>query len=76
MATGSGVSKMQLEELVRVIRRTPIIDNHAHPLLKAEMLSLHPLMSIATEAHGDAMYASSTSLAHLRAVKQLARVID
>src|SRR3569833_3777783 len=72
----AGVTRAQLAELVRVIRTTPIIDNHAHPLLKPEMLSRHPLMSIATEAHGDAIDAAHTSLAHHRAVKQLAKVLD
>jgi len=72
----AGVTRAQLAELVRVIRTTPIIDNHAHPLLKPEMLSRHPLMSIATEAHGDAIDAAYTSLAHHRAVKQLAKVLD
>jgi hypothetical protein len=73
---GGGASKAQLEELSRVIRCTPIIDNHAHPLLKPEMLSKYPLMSIATEAHGDAIDDTPKSLAHHRAVKQLAKVLD
>src|SRR3569833_3268411 len=66
----AGVTRAQLAELGRVIRTTPIIDNHAHPLLKPEMLSRHPLMSIATEAHGDAIAAAYTRLAHHRANKQ------
>ncbi len=69
------VTRWQLEELIRAIRRTPIIDNHAHPLLKPEIESGHPLMSITTEAHGDAIDASSTALAHHRAVKQLAKAL-
>lgn len=73
---GSGVTKAQLDEVIRAIRRTPIIDNHAHPLLKPEALSRHPLMSITTEASGDAIHAASTSLSHLRAIKQLAHVLD
>ncbi len=72
----SAVTRTQLDELARAIRRTPIIDNHAHPLLEAAMAGRRPLMSIATEAHGDAMHASATALAHLRAVRQLARVLD
>lgn len=71
-----GVTKAQLDEVCRVIRSTPIIDNHAHPLLKTEMLSRKPLLNMATEAHGDAIHATTTSLAHHRAVKQLASVLD
>lgn len=60
------------EALCRVIKTTPIIDHHAHPLLKLSAIRKHPLLSIATEANGDAIEDSKTSLAHLRAVKLLA----
>ncbi|KAK2615713.1 hypothetical protein N8I77_002448 [Diaporthe amygdali] len=72
----AGVSRAQLNEVVRAIRRCPIIDNHAHPLLKPEALAKHPLISITTEASGDAIHAAFTSLSHLRGVKQLAHVLD
>lgn len=75
-SAGAGVTKSQLAEVVRAIRRCPIVDNHAHPLLKAEALTKHPLISITTEASGDAIHATSTSLAHIRGVKQLAHVLD
>ncbi|KAE9570669.1 hypothetical protein CGMCC3_g13253 [Colletotrichum fructicola] len=61
--------------LSHTIQTTPIIDNHAHPLLDLEAIGRYPLLSITTEAHGDAIHASLTSLAHLRAVKQLAKVL-
>ncbi|OLN93094.1 Protein fluG [Colletotrichum chlorophyti] len=61
--------------LSHTIQTTPIIDNHAHPLLDLEAVGRYPLLSIATEATGDAIHASLTSLAHLRAVKQLAKVL-
>lgn len=67
--------KSQLAEVVRAIRACPIIDNHAHPLLKPEALTKHPLISITTEADGEAIHATSTSLAHVRGVKQLAHVL-
>ncbi|KAI0456533.1 amidohydrolase-domain-containing protein [Xylaria acuta] len=54
---------------------TPIIDHHAHPLLKSEFMGDHPLLSIATEAYGDALAHTSSSLAHIRAVKQLAQIL-
>ncbi|KAF5020673.1 hypothetical protein F66182_7307 [Fusarium sp. NRRL 66182] len=59
------------EALRRVIFNTPIIDHHAHPLLKLSATRKHPLLSIATEANGDALGDSKTSLAHVRAVKLL-----
>ncbi|KAI0152882.1 amidohydrolase-domain-containing protein [Xylariaceae sp. FL1272] len=50
----------------------PIVDNHAHPLLKNEFMGKHPLLSTASEAHGDALEDSRYSLAHIRAVNILA----
>ncbi|PHH68757.1 hypothetical protein CDD80_7274 [Ophiocordyceps camponoti-rufipedis] len=63
----------QKATLHHAIQTTPIIDNHAHPLLKQSSLAKHALLSIASEAQGDALTASTSSLPHLRAVKQLAR---
>lgn len=65
----------QVDAVARAIRSTPIIDHHAHPLLKAESLSTHPLLAITTEANGDAVHSATTSLPHLRAVRQLASVL-
>ncbi|OAA35794.1 developmental protein FluG [Metarhizium rileyi] len=61
------------ETLRQLIQSTPIIDNHAHPLLKSNHLDKHPLLTIVTEAHGDALDSSRTSLAHIRAVGQLSK---
>ncbi|KAK1530451.1 glutamine synthetase [Colletotrichum costaricense] len=61
--------------LTHTIQTTPIIDNHAHPLLDLDAIGRYPLLSITTEAHGDAIHASLTSLAHLRAVKQLSKIL-
>jgi len=61
--------------LSHTIQTTPIIDNHAHPLLDLDAIGRYPLLSITTEAHGDAIHASLTSLAHLRAVNQLSKVL-
>ncbi|KAL9943338.1 hypothetical protein ACHAQF_002281 [Verticillium nonalfalfae] len=61
--------------LARAIQNTPIVDNHAHPLLNLDAIDRYPLLSIVTEAHGDAIHASLTSLAHLRAVKQLSGIL-
>lgn len=64
-----------LADLVASIHATPIIDHHAHPLLKPHALARRPLASIATEASGDAIYAAWSSLAHARATKQLAEIL-
>lgn len=69
------VTDEQISELVQAIHQTPIIDNHAHPLLKPETVGQHPLLSIASEAHADAIRASVTSLPHHRAVHQLSAVL-
>ncbi|PHH91208.1 hypothetical protein CDD83_1314 [Cordyceps sp. RAO-2017] len=63
------------EALLRAIRSTPIIDNHAHPLLRFDALGKKPLLSIASEAHGAALGSSRSGLAHLRAVRQLAALL-
>ncbi|KAH7148839.1 hypothetical protein EDB81DRAFT_650162 [Dactylonectria macrodidyma] len=68
--------KVETEEALRhIINTTPIIDHHAHPLLNLSSIAKYPLLSISTEAHGDAINATQTSLAHLRAVKQLSRIL-
>lgn len=75
-AAETGVTKNQIDAVVEAIENCPIIDNHAHPLLKPEALAKHPLLSITTEASGDAIHAALTSLSHLRGVKQLAHALD
>ncbi|KAL2758192.1 hypothetical protein ACRALDRAFT_2097384 [Sodiomyces alcalophilus JCM 7366] len=62
--------------LSHTIQTTPIIDHHAHPILQHDAVPRYPLLSITTEANGDAIHASLTSLSHLRAVKQLAKVLQ
>ncbi|KAL2256347.1 hypothetical protein VTK26DRAFT_1813 [Humicola hyalothermophila] len=66
----------QVDAVVRAIRSTPIIDNHAHPLLKYDAQSKRPLLAITTEASGDAIDSAITSLPHLRAVRQLASMLN
>ncbi|OWP04053.1 glutamine synthetase [Marssonina coronariae] len=64
-----------MDSLIKAIKTTPIIDNHAHPLLIPSALSKYPLLAITTEAHGDALRATKSSLSHIRAVKQLSEVL-
>lgn len=68
-------TRAQLQELVRVIRTIPAIDNHAHPLLRREHLGSVPLASTVTEASGDALRDTPKTLAHHRAVRQLAAAL-
>ena len=64
-----------MDDLIKAIHTTPIIDNHAHPLLTPVASSKHPLLAITTEAHGDAIRTTTSSLAHIRAVNQLSYVL-
>ncbi|KAI0150908.1 glutamine synthetase [Pestalotiopsis sp. NC0098] len=73
MATVSDAFKA----LNAAIDNTPLIDNHCHNLLKPDHISKVPLLSIASEAQGnEALEASKTSLAHIRATKHLAQVLN
>lgn len=64
-----------ISDLRNLILSHPIIDNHAHNLLRSSHSTAAPLESITTEASGAALDDVSYSLAHQRAVKQLARWI-
>lgn len=71
----NGVTEEQIVNVARAVRLTPVIDHHAHPLLKPEFVGRHPLLSIVSEAHGDALEAATSTFAYHRAVKQLAAVL-
>ncbi|TAQ91123.1 hypothetical protein B7494_g555 [Chlorociboria aeruginascens] len=64
-----------MDDLRKAIATTPIIDNHAHPLLRPAAYGKYPLLSITTEAHGEAMKATPSTLSHIRGVNQLAHVL-
>ncbi|KAF7853938.1 hypothetical protein EAF04_010604 [Stromatinia cepivora] len=64
-----------MERLIHAIRTTPLIDNHAHPLLIPSSKFKYPLLGITTEAKGDALKATHSSLAHIRAINQLAEIL-
>ena len=64
-----------LRELRHWINNTPIIDHHAHNLLLSTEQKSRPLLSITTEAGGDALPDARSTLAHFRAVRQLAQVL-
>jgi len=64
-----------MEEIIKAIHTTPIIDNHAHPLLIPSAQKKYLLLAITTEAHGDAMKYTTSSLSHIRAVNQLSGIL-
>ena len=64
-----------MEKLNTAIHSTPIIDSHAHPLLLPSVRVKYPLLSIVSEASGEALDISPSSLPHLRAVKDLSNVL-
>jgi len=65
-----------MDELVNAIETTPIIDHHAHNLLIPAEIDAHDLLSITSEAHGPALRQGAPStLAHLRAVHQLSKIL-
>lgn len=67
---------MSLDELKRVIRTCPLIDNHAHNLLRPHGQKTGEFLTITSEASGEALEDTPTSLAHLRALRQLRKLYD
>ncbi|KAF7935021.1 uncharacterized protein EAE98_003066 [Botrytis deweyae] len=64
-----------MERLVRAIRTTPLIDSRARPLLIPSSKTRHSLLGITTKGNGDALKASRSTLAHIRATNQLADIL-
>lgn len=62
---------LSLEDLRSVVRTCPVIDNHAHNLLRSSKLKTYDFLSSTTEAQGDALEDTPRSLSHLRAARQL-----
>ncbi len=54
----------------------PIIDNHAHNILREARKSDFPLEQLTTEASGDALGDGLYSIPHMRAVRQLAHFYE
>ena len=67
---------MAIEQLRAAVQMTPIIDHHAHNLLLSSELEAHSMLSITTEATGSAIDQTTSTLAHLRAVHQLANILN
>lgn len=67
-------SRTSLDDLRKIVRACPVIDNHAHNLLRAHGLKTGDLLAVTTEASGDALEDAPTSLAHLRAARQVRKL--
>ena len=64
-----------MNALKEAISATPIIDHHAHNLLIDVRSNAYNFLSITSEASSQALQDSTSSLAHLRAVKQLSQIL-
>lgn len=60
-----------IDRLRHVVQTCPIIDNHAHNLLRPPQLLASDFLTITTKAHGAALEDTPMFLAHIRANKQL-----
>ena len=65
-----------IDDLKKVIRACPVIDNHAHNLLRPNELKSAEFLTITSEATGAALHDAPTSLAHIRAARQLRKLYD
>ena len=65
-----------MDELRHIIRTCPVIDNHGHNLLRPHGLRSSDFLTITSEATGEALRDTPTTLAHLRAAKQLRKLYD
>ena len=65
-----------MDALIEAVETTPIIDHHAHNLLRASDVDDHDFMAATSEATGPALQFASSTLSHLRAVKQLSGILS
>lgn len=76
----SNVREPTVDDLRAIIRTYPLIDNHAHNLLReeeAEGNADYPFESITSEAQGHALQEHvHSTLAHIRGIRQLAELFD
>ena len=60
--------------LIRAVETTPVIDHHGHNLLLASAVDDHDLLAATSEATGNALKYASSTLSHLRALRQLSKI--
>lgn len=65
-----------MDALIEAVETTPIIDHHAHNLLQASDIDDHDFMAATSEATGPALQYASSTLPHLRALKQLSQMLN
>ena len=65
-----------MDALLEAVETTPIIDHHAHNLLLASDIDDHDFMAATSEATGPALQFASSTLPHLRALKQLSQILN
>ena len=65
-----------MDVFTEAVENTPIIDHHAHNLLLASDLDKHDFMAVTSEATGPALQSASSTLSHLRALKQLSQILE
>ncbi|KAF2166339.1 hypothetical protein M409DRAFT_66787 [Zasmidium cellare ATCC 36951] len=65
-----------LDELRKIVRTCPIIDNHAHNLLKPQGLKAEDFLSATSEAEDEALEDHVKALPHFRAQRQLRTLYD
>jgi len=65
-----------LDDLKQLIRTCPVVDNHAHNILRPHQLKSANFLTITTEANGEALEDTPKALSHLRAAKQLRKLYD
>ena len=73
---GETSTRSSFDELRQLCRTYPVIDHHAHNLLRPHGQKIAEFLSITSEAEGDALEDTPTSLAHLRAARLLRRLYD
>ena len=64
-----------MDALFEAVETTPIIDHHAHNLLQPSAIDNHDFMAVTSEATGPALRFASSTLSHLRALRQLAEIL-
>ena len=65
-----------MDALIEAVETTPIIDHHAHNLLLPSAIDDYDFMAATSEATGPALKFASSTLSHLRALKQLSEVLE
>ena len=64
-----------MDALFVAVETTPIIDHHAHNLLQPIAIDDHDFRAATSEATGPALSFASSTLSHLRALRQLAEIL-